>query len=431
MKNLYDLIIVGAGPAGLASAIYATRAKLKTLVIEKKEAGGQIKITNEVVNYPGILETSGAKLSSDMKQQATKFGAEFIFGDVVEVDLEGDIKVLTLASGEKVSSFGVIIATGAMPRKLGFTGESEFSGKGISYCATCDGHFYIDKEVFVVGAGYAAAEEAIYLTRYAKKVTVIAREAEFTCSKTIADKVLANPQIEVKFNTEIVYVKGDKRVNEAKFKDNISGKSWEYKASTEDKFFGVFIFVGYQPAIGAFKSAVSLDEFGYIITDEDMFIGTNGVWAVGDVRSKKLRQLVTAVADGAIGAMEAEKYVELQRTTLNVQRTIDDNIRKQNETQNSLDNLIQKIQNLKHIKSLLVGTLPTCPNCMPVKEAVEFIAKYNKNISVSVLDLTDEDDIIDKFDISSVPVLIINDEKVVVGRMGVEELVEVLMRNDK
>jgi len=422
MNTLYDLIIIGAGPAGLAAGIYAARAKIKTLVIEKEEAGGKIKNTDEVVNYPGILHTSGAMLSNDMKQQAANFGAKFIKEEIVDMNLKSDIKTLTSAKGDKYKALGVIIATGAKHRKLGFEGEDEFIGKGIGYCATCDGEFYTDKDVFVIGSGYAAAEEAIYLTKFAKKVTVIAREAQFTCSKTIADKVLAHSKIEVKFNTEIVYVKGEKFITEAKFIDNKTKKTWVHKASVSDKKIGVFIFTGYHSTMGAFKNAVKLDKEVYILTDEEMHCSIEGVWAAGDVRSKRLRQLVTAVSDGAIAATVSESYIKEKKIELDLESVND------GEGGNDIQDkkLKERIANIKGIKTLVVGTLPSCKFCPPVKEAAQVIAEYNKDIVVSIIDLTNEDDIIERFELSTVPVLIINDTKVVAGSMGLEEMVAVL-----
>jgi len=317
-ENLYDLIIVGAGPAGLSAAIYAGRAKLKTLVIEKSDIGGQIKITSEVRNYPGIFTTSGQELTSEMKKQALSFGVQFVTDDVVDVSLSGDIKEVKTTISETYRALGVIIATGARPRKLGFEGEAEFAGRGIGYCATCDGAFFTGKDVFVIGAGFAAAEEAIFLTRFARKVTVIAREPEFTCSKTIADKVLAHEKIRVKFNTEIVYVRGDKTLTEAKFIDNRTGETWEHHVGEGDSGFGVFVFVGYEPLSEVFKSSIDMDNFGYIRANDEMETNIPGVWAAGDIRPKRLRQLVTAVSDGAIAATGAEKYIADKKSELGI-----------------------------------------------------------------------------------------------------------------
>lgn len=305
---MYDVIIIGAGAAGLSAAIYSGRAKLRTLVIEKSGVGGQVKITEEVVNYPGVFSTSGADLAKEMKRQAATFGAEFVTGDVVDVNLAGDIKTVTTEAGDTYSAVGVIIAAGAKPRKLGFEGETKYAGRGIAYCATCDGEFFTGKDVFVIGAGFAAAEEAMFLTRFAKHVTVIAREPAFTCSKTIADKVLAHDQISVKFNTEITSVRGENVVQEAHFVNNQTGETFVHQV--DNGSFGVFIFVGYEPESGVFRGHVDTDQWGYLLADEDMQTSVPGVYAAGDVRPKRLRQLVTATADGAIAATAIEKYIE-------------------------------------------------------------------------------------------------------------------------
>ena len=317
MNTIYDLIIIGAGPAGISSAIYAGRAKLNTLVLEKETIGGQIKTTSEIVNYPGVIHHSGSGLMEDMKTQASNFGVKFQDAEVTSVNFNSKVKTLYTNKGE-LKSRAIIIATGASPRKLGFPGEKEFSGRGIAYCATCDGEFFKDLDVFVVGAGFAAAEEAIFLTRFAKKVTVIAREPEFTCSKSIADKVLSHPKIEVKFNTEIVEASGDGVLNHCKFINNITKETFEYTASKEDGTFGIFIFVGYQPQTSLFKDSIDMDNLGYIITNENMETNIPGVYAAGDLRPKVLRQVVTAVADGAIAATCAEKYISEEKERLGI-----------------------------------------------------------------------------------------------------------------
>lgn len=317
MNTIYDLIIIGAGPAGISSAIYAGRAKLNTLVLEKESIGGQIKTTSEIVNYPGVIHHSGSGLMEDMRIQASNFGVKFQDAEVTSVDFNGEVKTLYTNKGE-LKSRAIIIATGASPRKLGFPGEKEFAGRGIAYCATCDGEFFKDLDVFVVGAGFAAAEEAIFLTRFARKVTVIAREPEFTCAKSIADKVLAHPKIEVKFNTEIVEASGEGVLNHCKFINNITKETFEYTASEEDGTFGIFIFVGYQPQTSLFKDSVDMDNFGYIITNENMETNIPGVYAAGDLRPKVLRQVVTAVADGAIAATCAERYVSEEKERLGI-----------------------------------------------------------------------------------------------------------------
>lgn len=315
MKELYDLIIIGSGSAGMAAGIYAGRSKLKTLVIDRDRAGGQIKITSDVENYPGILHISGEELSQTMRKQAQNFGVEFLQTVVESVDFTQDIKKVRTVEGE-YEALAVIVATGAVPRRLGFVGEEEFRGRGIGYCATCDGEFFSGMDVFVIGAGFAAAEEAIFLTRYARKVTVIAREPEFTCSKTIAERVLAHPKIEVKFQNEILEVGGDRVLRYAKFIDNRTGEIWRYDVPANDLTFGVFVFVGYIPQSLEYAHQLRIDEQGYIPTDESMRTNIDGVYAAGDIRPKELRQLVTAVSDGAIAATCAERYLGQKKEQL-------------------------------------------------------------------------------------------------------------------
>ena len=316
MKTVYDVIVIGGGAAGMSAGIYSGRAKMKTLVLEQGSVGGQAKTTNEIVNYPGVRHTTGPKLMEEMHLQAEDFGVKFAQAEVLEAKLEGEIKVLKTTNGD-YETRSVIIATGATPRTLGFPGEAEYRGRGVAYCATCDGEFYTGLEVFVIGAGFAAAEEAIFLTRFARKVTVIAREPEFTCAKTIADKVLAHPKIEVKFNTEIVEATGDELLRRVKFINNQTGETFEHVAA-EDETFGIFIFAGYVPQTKVFNGLVDMDKWGYIITDENMHTSVEGVYAAGDLRPKVLRQVVTAVADGAIASLEAEKYVAHEKERLGI-----------------------------------------------------------------------------------------------------------------
>ncbi|MEH6942916.1 FAD-dependent oxidoreductase [Bacillus sp. JJ722] len=317
MTNIYDLIIIGGGPAGLSAGVYAGRAKLKTIIIEKGNAGGQAATTSEIVNYPGIRKTSGPDLIQEMKLQNEDFGVEFVKTDVTDVDFSGEVKIVKTINGE-FKTRSVIIATGASPRKLGFPGEAEFTGRGVAYCSTCDGEFFEGLEVFVIGAGFAAAEEAIFLTRFATKVTIIAREPEFTCPPTIADKVFANDKIEVKFNTEMLGVYGDGMIQRARFINNETKEEWEYEAKEEDGTFGVFVFVGYQPQTEVFKGHIEMDRFGYILTDDNMKTNIPGVYAAGDLRPKSLRQIVTAVADGAIAGTDAQKYVAEEKDRLGI-----------------------------------------------------------------------------------------------------------------
>ncbi len=305
MENLYDVIIIGGGPAGLSSAIYMARAKYKVLVLEKEKIGGQITITSEVVNYPGVFKTSGTELTSNMQQQAESFGAEFKIDDVVDIQLDGDIKTVVTKTTE-YKALGVILALGANPRKLGFEGEKEYQGRGVAYCATCDGEFFKDMEVFVIGGGFAAVEEGIFLTKYASRVHMVVREEDFTCAKTVSDHIYENDKIDIQFNTEVVNVKGDGTLKSITLKNNITSVETTHKL--EDGF-GVFVFAGYVPNTGWLLETIEKDR-GYIVTDENQATNIEGVYAAGDVCIKNLRQVVTAVSDGATAATSLEKYVE-------------------------------------------------------------------------------------------------------------------------
>lgn len=306
-NNLYDAIIVGGGPAGLSAAIYLARAKFSVLVIEKEKIGGQITITSEVVNYPGILKTSGRELTDQMYQQARNFGAEFLIADVTNLDLKETVKVVNTDKGE-FKAVGIVLATGSHPRKIGFPGEKKFQGRGVAYCATCDGEFFTGKDIFVIGGGFAAAEEAIFLTKYGRKVTIIVREDDFTCAKQVSDQAKQHPKIDIHYNSEIVAVKGTNQLQEATFKNNKTGETWQYQAPDNDTF-GVFVFAGYQPATALFKNQVAVNEAGNLIVDENQKTSCPGVYGAGDVCIKELRQVVTAVSDGAKAATSLEKYI--------------------------------------------------------------------------------------------------------------------------
>lgn len=318
MEKIYDLIIIGGGPGGLSAGIYAGRAQMDVLIIEKGEPGGQITTTSEVVNYPGIKEISGSDLGHKMKSQAYDFGVSFIKGEVIDVDFSQEIKIVKTDEGE-FKSLSVIIGTGATPRKLGFSGERDFTGRGVAYCATCDGQFFTGLEVFVIGAGYAAAEEAIFLTKFARKVTIIAREPQFTCAKSIGEKVLNNPKIEVHFNSEILEARGNEKLESAKFINNSTGEIWEYNGNNGEAF-GIFVFIGYEPQSKLFREKIKLDGQGYILTDENLETSAKDVYAVGDIRPKKLRQVVTAVSDGALAATILEKVIEEKRERLGIEK---------------------------------------------------------------------------------------------------------------
>lgn len=316
-KNIYDLAVIGGGPAGLTAAIYMGRAKYKTLILEKEKVGGQITITEEVVNYPGVGRDSGSGLVHTMEMQAKAFGATIEIGEVVKMDLSKDIKTLTTSDGRTFQALTIIIATGAHPRQIGFQGESEFKGRGVAYCATCDGEFFTDLDIFVVGGGFAAAEEGLFLTRYGKSVTFIVREPDFTCAKSIADEVKAHKDITIHYNTEVQEVGGDEFLKYAVFKNNETGEIFRYDAP-ENKSFGIFVFAGYEPNTKPFQGLISMNEGGYIITSSELSTNRSGVFAAGDVCIKNLRQVVTAVADGAIAATSAEKEAARIHKELNL-----------------------------------------------------------------------------------------------------------------
>lgn len=307
MAKHYDAIIVGAGPAGLSAAIYLARARYSVLVVERGLPGGQAAITAQVVNYPGVLAVSGMELMDTMRQQAEQFGAEFLMAEVTELDLNQPVKRVMTSEGD-YTSLGLVAAMGATPRRIGFPGETEFQGHGISYCATCDGAFFRGKDVFVIGGGHAAAEESVFLTRFARSVHIIMRKGSFSCSEAFARPALEHPQIRVSYHTEVVRVEGDTAIRRAVFRDNRTDETWEYSANPGETF-GMFIFAGYVPSSSLLKGKVAMTEEGYVITDERRKTSVDGVYAAGDLCVKELRQVVTAAADGAVAAAALEKYI--------------------------------------------------------------------------------------------------------------------------
>lgn len=311
MSKIYDVVIIGAGPAGLAAGLYAARAKMSTLILEKEKAGGQIVTTDEVANYPGSVEhATGPSLVARMVEQCEEFGAERVKDGVSTLELEGEIKKIHTESGQTIEARSVIIATGASPRKIGCPGEKELTGKGVSYCATCDADFFTDLEVFCIGGGDTAVEEAMYLSKFARKVTLVHRRDEFRAAKSIIDKVQKNEKIDYLMNHVVEEIGGDGLVEYMKVKNTVTGEITQIDAHEDDGTFGIFCFVGYLPQTALFKNVITMDEAGYIVTDENMLTNIPGVYAAGDVRQKQLRQVVTATADGAIAAVMAEKYVE-------------------------------------------------------------------------------------------------------------------------
>lgn len=312
MSDVYDAVVVGGGPAGLTAAIYLARARFRTLVLEKEEFGGQILITSEVVNYPGIPRTSGRELSKAMRDQAAAFGAEFMVADAKELRTDGDIKEVVTDRGT-VRCFGVVVATGAAPRPAGFEGEDEFRGHGVAYCATCDGEFFTGKPVFVIGSGNSAAEESIFLTNYASHVTMLVRGIGLKAEASIIEKVGANPKIDVVTDTVVDSVAGDSALRSMRCTNRKTGQTSEYRAPEGDTF-GIFVFTGRIPQSDILKGIAEIDSKGYVVTGPDLRTNVEGVYAAGDLRAKELRQVVTATADGAIAATELERHLSAMRT---------------------------------------------------------------------------------------------------------------------
>lgn len=322
-NDLYDVIVIGGGPAGLTAGLYLARARYRVLILEKDDFGGQITITNEVVNYPGVGRTTGRALTQTMRQQAQDFGAEFLSAEAIGLDVHGDVKTVHTSRGD-LKAFGILIATGASPRKLGFEGESEYAGRGVAYCATCDGEFFAGKEVLVVGGGFAAAEESVFLTTYASKVTVLVREPDFTCDAAVAAAAKNNPKIDVRYQVELQGVTaGQGGLREASILNRATGQTETWKP-VDGGTFGVFVFAGYVPATNLVRGVVELDDYGYVVTYGYLETSVPGVYAAGDLRAKNLRQVVTATADGAIAAVELERYAKRmsEKTGLTPQRPV-------------------------------------------------------------------------------------------------------------
>lgn len=315
-NEIFDAAVIGAGPAGLSAALYLARARFSVLVIERENIGGQITITDEVVNYPGVLRASGKALTETMRAQAKNFGAEILSADALEIDFADGVKTVKTNRGN-VRALGVVVATGARPRALGFAGEQEFRGRGVAYCATCDGEFFTGKELLVVGGGFAACEEAVFLTRYAKKITMLVRRDAFSCAQSVAEEVLKNPKITVRFSTELLELRGNAAPESALLKNGKTGTTEEFRAEGGESF-GVFVFIGYAPETRLIAGKIALDENGYALADEDGKTNIDGVYVAGDLRRKRLRQVVTAVADGAVSATALEKFLPDAKKRLGV-----------------------------------------------------------------------------------------------------------------
>lgn len=305
MSHIYETIILGGGPAGLSAALYAGRGKLDTLLIEKATYGGQVATTYEVDNYPGTdLGITGPELSDKMRKQAEHFNTKFTKEDIVSVDFSDTIKKIVTNKGEYLTKT-VIIATGAQPKMVGFKGEIELRGRGVSYCATCDADFYTDLPIAVIGGGDSALQEALYLTKFASKVTIIHRRQGFRAAQYLVDKTQANPKIEFLLDTVV-----EEAVEENGLLTGLKVKNVITEEVSDFVTDGVFVFVGYEPISEIFKGKVNMNAFGEIITDVYMKTDVPGVFAAGDIRETTIRQVITAAADGAVAAISCEKYLE-------------------------------------------------------------------------------------------------------------------------
>lgn len=302
-QKIYDVIIAGAGPAGLTTAVYTARANMSTLMVEKGSPGGQMMNTEEIENYPGFSTILGPELSKLMYDHAIKFNAEHLRGKISDIK-DGHPYKTVVIDGQDYLAKSVIITTGALPRKLGVPGEIEFAGRGVSYCAVCDGAFFQDLELVVIGGGDSAVEEALFLTRFASKVTIVHRRDEFRAQKIIQERAFENPKIHIIWNSAVDLIEGDGMVESVKIRNLVSGEVTDYPTN------GVFIYVGMDPITDFIKDLGVTNEAGYIPTDEQMKTSIPGIFAAGDVREKTLRQVVTATGDGSIAALSAQHYVE-------------------------------------------------------------------------------------------------------------------------
>jgi thioredoxin reductase (NADPH) len=304
----YDMIIIGGGPAGLTAGLYAGRGRFKTLLLEKLITGGQVMTTDHIDNYPGFPEgIAGFELSQRMRDQAERFGVQIKSAEVTALKPGNPYHTVVLEGGEEVVGRAIIIASGAQPRRAGFPGEAEFTGKGVGYCATCDGALYRDETIAVVGGGDTALQDAVFLTRFAAKVYLIHRRDQFRGAKLYQEKVLANDKIEVIWNTVVTEIKGDRNVASARLRNVKTGQESDLAVT------GVFVFVGIQPITAWLgPDLLEMDEFGFIKTDDTMATTIPGIFAAGDVRVKVLRQISTAVGDGALACFAAEKFLEGQ-----------------------------------------------------------------------------------------------------------------------
>lgn len=304
MTKQYDVVIIGAGPAGMTAALYASRANLSVVMLDRGIYGGQMNNTADIENFPGFKSVLGPDLSKDMYESSTQFGAEYAYGNVESIRDDGATKLVKTDMGDEFEAKVVIIGTGSEYKKLGVPGEEDFSGRGVSYCAVCDGAFFKGTDVVVVGGGDSAIEEGLYLTQLASKVTVIHRRDQLRAQKIIQDRAFANPKMEFVWNSNVTEVVGEGKVTGVKVNNNQTGGDSFIEAA------GVFIYVGVKPMTAAFADLGILDEQGWIPTDDHMHTKVPGILAVGDVRKKDLRQITTAVGDGGVAGQQAYEYIQ-------------------------------------------------------------------------------------------------------------------------
>lgn len=309
----FDIAIIGGGPAGLTAGLYAARARMDTMIVEKMMFGGQAAITGTIENYPGFPEgIAGAELTNKMKEQAAKFGLGFIAAEVraIEKDEKSNKGFIITTDEKKLSALAVIIATGADPQRLGVPGESEFEGRGVSYCATCDGPFFRDQDIVVVGGGDTAVEEGLFLTKFGSKVTLVHRRDRLRATKILQERALANPKLEFAWDSVVTGIVGE---------NSVEGVNVKNVKTDEEKVLparGVFVFVGIRPNTEFLQGLVKKDKSGYLITDENMQSSVEGIYACGDARKKLLRQVITACGEGATAAFSAQHYVEQIKGTV-------------------------------------------------------------------------------------------------------------------
>ncbi len=302
-NKVYDVVIIGAGPAGMTAAVYTARSNLSTVMIERGIPGGQMANTEEVENYPGYESILGPDLANKMLDHAKKFGTEYAYGDVKQIIDEKEYKIVKAGNNEYKAK-AVIIATGSKPRLLGVPGEKELAGRGVSYCAICDGAFFNNRELVVIGGGDAAVEEAVYLTKFASKVTIIHRRDQLRAQKILQDRAFKNEKIDFIWNATVEEILGEDRVAGVRIKNKETGETTDFTTN------GAFIYVGSEPLTEPFKGLGITNEEGYIVTNDNMNTKVAGIFACGDVREKTLRQIVTATGDGSIAAMAAQQYIE-------------------------------------------------------------------------------------------------------------------------